>query len=260
MIVVMVLVVVVVAVNFITESEASKEAFRTATLLKTLSVNSLIMGEIGVGKKSLAKYILPDAPIVDAINLDELLTKIDSLKEIIISNLETSSNIKTVIDAINRNSIKVVATSSRIIKEESLDDTFSVKFTIPPLSQREEDIFLLKDIFIKEASDLFGINSKFSSENFVPDLSENSISLRRQIIIKSLLYNIKDVELMGIIENYLFDKLGSNNDYKNYLYLYEVPLIKSGLKRFKSQLQLSDKLGLNRNTLRKKIADNKDYL
>ncbi len=249
-----------VAVNFITESEASKEAFRTATLLKTLSVNSLIMGEIGVGKKSLAKYILPDAPIVDAINLDELLTKIDSLKEIIISNLETSSNIKTVIDAINRNSIKVVATSSRIIKEESLDDTFSVKFTIPPLSQREEDIFLLKDIFIKEASDLFGINSKFSSENFVPDLSENSISLRRQIIIKSLLYNIKDVELMGIIENYLFDKLGSNNDYKNYLYLYEVPLIKSGLKRFKSQLQLSDKLGLNRNTLRKKIADNKDYL
>jgi len=260
MIVVMVLVVVVVAVNFITESEASKEAFRTATLLKTLSVNSLIMGEIGVGKKSLAKYILPDAPIVDAINLDELLTKIDSLKEIIISNLETSSNIKTVIDAINRNSIKVVATSSRIIKEESLDDTFSVKFTIPPLSQREEDIFLLKDILIKEASDLFGINSKFSSENFVPDLSENSISLRRQIIIKSLLYNIKDVELMGIIENYLFDKLGSNNDYKNYLYLYEVPLIKSGLKRFKSQLQLSDKLGLNRNTLRKKIADNKDYL
>lgn len=249
-----------VAVNFITESEASKEAFRTATLLKTLSVNSLIMGEIGVGKKSLAKYILPDAPIVDAINLDELLTKIDSLKEIIISNLETSSNIKTVIDAINRNSIKVVATSSRIIKEESLDDTFSVKFTIPPLSQREEDIFLLKDILIKEASDLFGINSKFSSENFVPDLSENSISLRRQIIIKSLLYNIKDVELMGIIENYLFDKLGSNNDYKNYLYLYEVPLIKSGLKRFKSQLQLSDKLGLNRNTLRKKIADNKDYL
>ena len=33
------------------------------------------------------------------------------------------------------------------------------------------------------------------------------------------------------------------------------------LKNFvKAQLQLSDKLGLNRNTLRKKIAENKDYL
>jgi DNA-binding protein Fis len=41
--------------------------------------------------------------------------------------------------------------------------------------------------------------------------------------------------------------------------LYEVPLIRAGIKRFKSQLQLADKLGLNRNTLRKKIADHSDY-
>jgi len=54
--------------------------------------------------------------------------------------------------------------------------------------------------------------------------------------------------------------LGSNNDYKNFLHLYEVPIIKAGILRFKSQLQLSDKLGLNRNTLRKKIADNEKYL
>jgi len=65
---------------------------------------------------------------------------------------------------------------------------------------------------------------------------------------------------MGIIENYLQDKIGSNSDYRKFLYLYEVPLLKSGLKKFKSQLQLSDRLGLNRNTLRKKIADNKEYL
>jgi len=36
-----------------------------------------------------------------------------------------------------------------------------------------------------------------------------------------------------------------------FLHLYEVPIIKAGLQRFKSQLQLSEKLGLNRNTLRK---------
>ena len=79
-------------------------------------------------------------------------------------------------------------------------------------------------------------------------------------MITYLLQDIKDTELMDIIENYLSDKLGSNSDYRNFLYLYETPLIKVGLKKFKSQLQLADKLGLNRNTLRKKIADNKQYL
>ncbi|HIC42959.1 MAG TPA: Fis family transcriptional regulator, partial [Sulfurimonas sp.] len=54
--------------------------------------------------------------------------------------------------------------------------------------------------------------------------------------------------------------LGGNNDYRNFLYLFEAPLIKAGLEKFKTQLQLADKLGLNRNTLRKKIAENKEYL
>lgn len=64
---------------------------------------------------------------------------------------------------------------------------------------------------------------------------------------------------MGIMEHYMIDKLGTNNDYRAFLHLYEVPLIRAGIKRFKSQLQLADKLGLNRNTLRKKIAEHSDY-
>jgi len=79
-------------------------------------------------------------------------------------------------------------------------------------------------------------------------------------MISYLLQNVKEVELMDIMQNYLHDKLGSNSDYRSFLHLYEAPLIKAGLSRFKSQLQLSDKLGLNRNTLRKKIAENKEYL
>jgi DNA-binding protein Fis len=64
---------------------------------------------------------------------------------------------------------------------------------------------------------------------------------------------------MTIMENFLLQKLGGNNDYRRFLPLFEVPLIKAGMKRFKSQLQLADKLGLNRNTLRKKIADHAAY-
>lgn len=80
---------VVDVTNFVTASEASYQAFKTATLLKTLSVNALIMGEIGVGKKSLASFILPDASVIDASNFDELLVAIESSSEIIITNIDS---------------------------------------------------------------------------------------------------------------------------------------------------------------------------
>ena len=137
---------------------------------------------------------------------------------------------------------------------------FSVKFNIPPLSNREEDVYSLIDKFTYEAFLLFGTCENFNIKNFKPDLSQNANSLKRQVMIYSLLQDINDIELMGIIENYLYNKLGSNSDYRKFLYLYEVPLVRAGLDKFKSQLQLADKLGLNRNTLRKKIADNSEYL
>jgi DNA-binding NtrC family response regulator len=248
------------ATSFITASASSVEAFKTATLLKTLSVNSLITGESGVGKKTLAHYILPEAPILDASNLDELLTTLESVNEIVITNLENSPNIKKILDIVSSNNIRVVATAKSSYSNELVDSFFSIKFDIPPLSKRLEDVEQLVKRFTKEASLLFGTNEEFNMRNFKPDLSQNSNSLRRQVMISYLLQDINDRELMEIIHNYLIDKLGSNNDYKNFLYLYEAPLIKAGLKRFKSQLQLSDKLGLNRNTLRKKIADNSIYL
>jgi len=259
-VVVQVVALAVDATSFIAVSNTSKEVFKTATLLKTLGVNALITGESGVGKKSLAKYILPDAPILDASNFDELLITLESVTQIIIINLQNSPNLNTIIDLIKVHNIRVVATANNYISNDDLDELFSVKFDIPPLSQRTEDVEGLIELFSKEASSLFCVDNEFNIKNFIPDLSQNSNSLKRQVMVNYLLQDIKDVELMDIIENYLFDKLGSNSDYRNFLYLYEVPLIKAGLNKFNSQLKLSDKLGLNRNTLRKKIADNKQYL
>ena len=246
--------------KLITASDAFYKAYTTATLLKTLSVNALIMGEVGVGKKSLAKFILPDAPIVDASNFEELLTALQSSSELIITNIENSPNLKLLIHHMNKNSVRVIATSKQAFINPYIDEHFSVKFDILPLSERKEDVHLLIEKFSLEASSIFGGENQYDLENVVPDLSENAHSLRRQIMINYLLKDINDLELMEIMQNYLSSKLGSNNDYKNFLHLYEVPLIKAGLQKYKSQLQLSDKLGLNRNTLRKKIADNKHYL
>lgn len=246
--------------KFITASDASKEAFKTATLLKTLNINAIIVGEIGVGKESLSKYILPNASVIDATNFDELLTKLESSEELIITNIDRSPNIKTMLDYISKNSVRVVATSKQLLHNEYVDDVFSIKLNIPPLSQREEDVAVLIEKFVQDAIVLFGHSDSFNVHDFKPDLSKNAKSLKRQVIINYLLQDIKSSELMEIIENFLYTKIGSNNDYKEFLHLYEAPLIRAGLKKFKSQLQLSDKLGLNRNTLRKKIADNQQYL
>lgn len=247
--------------NFITASYASKEAFKTATLLKTVELNSLIIGEIGVGKRSLAKYILSNAPIIDASKYDELLITLESTKEVIITNLHKSPNLNIVLESIKKYSNRVVATSNTTLESnDTIDDVFSLKFSIPPLKERPEDIEMLVKQFIAEAAVLFDGDEKLVLKNFEPDLTKNSHSLKRQVMINYLLRDVKDSELMQITESFLYEKLGSSSDYRNFLYLYEVPLIRAGLNKFHSQLQLADKLGLNRNTLRKKIEDNKKYL
>lgn len=110
------------ATSFITASEASFQAKKTATLLKTLTVNALIMGEVGVGKESLARFILPDAPVLDASNFEELLAALESTSEIIILNIDNSPNLKRLVDAINSFSIRVVATSKQSFYNENIDD------------------------------------------------------------------------------------------------------------------------------------------
>ncbi len=248
------------ATKFITACEASLQAKKTATLLKTLHVNTLITGEIGVGKKSLASFILPDAFFIDASNFDELLLALENSENIIITNLEKSPNFEHLMQVIKENNVRVVATAKESFSHKISDDFFSVKFNIPSLRERMEDVEELLKQFISDAMVLFGSNNDFDVSNFKPDLSQNALSLKRQVMMNYLLQDVKDTELMDIIEQYLYDKLGSNSDYRTLLYLYEVPLIKAGLHKFKSQVQLADKLGLNRNTLRKKIAEHKKYI
>ena len=246
--------------KFVTASQASAEAFKTATLLKSLDVNALIVGQSGVGKRTLASFILPNAVILSGSQYEEILAHIEESDELIIINIEDFANIKRLFEAIQQHNVRIVATSKYHINYEEIDEIFSIVLEIPPLNERPEDVEALIDLFITDAVALFGGEHQFDVHHFIPNLEENANSLKRQVMIHYLLQDLQDDELMQIIENYLYDKLGSNSDYRNFLYLYEVPLIRAGLNRFKSQLQLSDRLGLNRNTLRKKIAEHKDYL
>ncbi len=250
---------VVDVTNFLTASNASIEAFKTANLLKGLGVNAMIFGERGTGKLTLARYILPHAPVLDASRFEELLDAIETHNEVIIHRLDNVANLKRLIETIQKNRTRVIATGGFRYSQDQLDEIFTIRLALPPLSERSEDVTVLIDAFVKEARSTLGKSEPFDLNGFVPDLSENALSLRRQVYLHYLFDSINENDLMGIMEHYLMDKLGSNNDYRAFLHLYEVPLIRAGIKRFKSQLQLSDKLGLNRNTLRKKIAEHAEY-
>ncbi len=247
---------VVDATNFIAYSRASKEALRSANLLKSLDINALITGEEGVGKATLAKYIL-NAPMVDGgENIDTILSLIVEHKKIIILNFDRIMHTDILHQALQKNKTKIVATSSKDIFHKISDKFFSLSINLPPLRKREEDIYPLAKKFLKEAKRDFGLdNIDINIKKDRLDISRNCYSLRVSIyklIIEEL---TKEEDIMQMLQDILYKRLGSNNDYRNNLYIYEIPLIKAGFLKFKSQLKMAEKFGINRNTLRKKINE-----
>jgi len=250
----------VVVTNFIATSNASLEALKTANLLKGLPINAFIFGQSGTGKKNLASYILPAAPVIDANNYEELEGALSSHSTLIISNFDKIPNYDNFKVLLDKYGVRVIALANSIFNSDVIEQFFGIKVSLPPLSERLEDVKVLAEHFLDEAKELLNVTNNIKIDTSKIDLSENAHSVRRYVYMQVQLQDINESELMGVMENFLKEHMGGNSDYRNLLYLYEAPLINAGLELFKTQLQLSDKLGLNRNTLRKKIAENKEYL
>lgn len=249
-----------VVTNFIAASDASLEALRSANLLKSLSINALITGEKGTGKLTLAQYIVPNAPVVDGPNLEELEDILSSNNTVIIKNFEKIPNHNKLNELIKKYNNRIIATTAIVLQTDVKDRFFSIVIPLKSLEERQEDIPLLVEMFLKEAKYVLGSQNDINIDLKSVDISANAHSLRRSIFLRYLVETISGNEIMQIMQNFLETNLGGNSDYRNFLHLYEAPLINAGMKKFKSQLQLANRLGLNRNTLRKKISENKDYL
>ena len=252
--------VVVDHTSYIANSRASLEALKSANLLKSLNINAIITGECGTGKETLAKFILPQAQVVDGSSLAEVLSFISTNDLIIIKNFDKISNFHTLQNAINEHKTRVIATSRTEFLDKMSSDFFSLKITIPPLVQRQEDIEPLVRKFFEEVSTIFGKDNTddISLKDLNLDLSKNCHSLRKSVYVKYLINSLGEEDVMAVLEEFLDKKIGGRNDYRDQLYLFDVPMLRSGFKKFNSQLNMSEKFGLNRNTLRKKINDYKD--
>jgi len=250
--------VVVDHTSYIAKSRASLEALKSANILKSLNLNALITGESGTGKETLAKFILPEAKVIDGNFFPELISLISTNSSIIIKNFDKILNYQKLQSAVKNNKTRVIATSKTEIHEQISNEFFSLKIDIPPLSQRREDVELLVTKFFQEVSGIFGHNDDVSLEDLNLDLTNNCHSLRKSVYKLYLMNSFTEEDVMQVMEDFLSKKIGGKNDYRDKLYLFDVPMLRSGFKKFHSQLNMSEKFGLNRNTLRKKVNDYKD--
>jgi DNA-binding NtrC family response regulator len=239
--------------EFITESKHSKKALNMATLAATLPVAVLIIGEVGVGKKTLAKVVAPDAPCYSALELQAMLSEgsvnLEEIESVIISDIDRANNIKQFIQTLEKHQIKLIATATQ--EKDSFIEKFAVRIDLLPLSQREEDLKLLSQSYLVEANELFCSDTKI--EDIELDFSKNSISLRASIYRGVVFDAIGSEQISKLLESFLLKQMDDISEYKDLLEVFEVPLIKASRKKYKSQLQMATALNINRNTLRKKI-------
>jgi len=248
--------------NYIAISKNSKEILNSAHLLQSVEVNALISGDAGVGKKSLAKYILPKAPVFKAkILQQDIADNLVNLQNcsIIIDKIENITNVDLLINWINENSIRVIATTLKDELNSKLSELFSITIELPSLKEREEDVKALTIKFSKEASLTLDVDQIIPSKLMI-NISNNAHSLRKSIYFSYLFETIGEDEILMFMENYMYTNMQGENSYKDFLYLLEVPILKAANKKYKSQVQMAKHLGLNRITLRKKLDTHKDYL
>lgn len=237
--------------TFITYSESSKKILNVALMSSNLPVNIMIIGEVGVGKKILAQTISNNTSIFDARVLEEAIihktANLEQYNELIITNIDLLLNKTEFMEYLK--DIKVIATAQVLTKE--IESLFAVKIDIPPLKERKEDLEELIKIYSNEIKEIY--NSDIDIKDIEIDLSTNGISLKNSIYKNTIVKSINKDDISNVLENYFQHKLKDGKTYKDLLEIFEIPLLKAAKNEYKSQLQMANKLNINRITLRKKL-------
>ena len=238
--------------QFFTKSEHVQNIIKGFNLTKTLFVSSIIIGEANIGKKLLAQYLFPEAPVVSGADQKAVELALKEYDELIITDFEKLSNQES-LDLDNK---RIIATANYIGNKHIIDSLFAFIYTLPSLRERPDDIAYIKDLYIKEAkSNLMIEDDDIANADIPVNLTQNSKSLKSTIYKYLMTHSMQREDIQDAVHNYVLKELDGNNGYKEFLDLYEKPLIEAGLQKYGSQLQLSQVLGINRNTLRKKIHE-----
>ncbi len=232
-------------------SQTISKIYRTLQASKELMVSSLIYGEEFTGKKTLAKRLFENFVWVRGENIDDVKRALELNSHIVITNFENIGNI----DLLEFENANVVAIYNGKTYNKRLENKFAFIYYFPSLREREEDIELFTKYYTNEAKEIFDIQEDIKIEKKELDISKNLKSLRSSIFKTILFKTVKREELSYIMFNYFLKNYKGNNVHKEQLEIFEKALIEAGLQIYGSQLKLSEIMGINRNTLRKKINE-----
>jgi DNA-binding protein Fis len=237
-------------VQFLSNSSQIDNIVKGFTLTKSLFVSSLLIGETHTGKKTLIQTLFPNSIYIDANNSEELLSALESHDEVIIYNFEKIIDV----DSLNFENKRIIAIANHIENTAKIEKKFAFIYQMPTLEERD-DIELLIQHFQDKIQKELMVENKITLDVQKLNLSQNIHSLKASIYKQLMNQTLSSEEIESILFEYLLEHMDGNNAYREHLYLYEKPLIEAGLQKYKSQLKLSNILGLNRNTLRKKIQE-----
>ncbi len=237
-------------VQFLSNSPQIDNIVKGFTITKSLFVSSLLVGEEHTGKKSLIQTIFPNSIYIDANNSEELFSALENHDEIIIYNFEKLLDIEN----LNFENKRIIAIANHIENTAKIEKKFAFIYQMPTLEERE-DKELIINYFQSEIQKELMLENEITLDFQKLDLSQNIRSLKASIYKQLMNRTLNSDEIESILFEYLLEHIEGNNAYREHLYLYEKPLIEAGLQKYKSQLKLSNILGLNRNTLRKKIQE-----
>jgi len=233
-------------------SEIVNKIYQTLQATKELMVSSLIYGEEYTGKKTLIKKLYANSAWVDGSNIGDIKEALKNNSSVVITNFEQVRSL----DILNFENVNVVAIYNGKEYSKNLENKFAFFYYMPSLIEREEDIKLFANHYSKEANEIFNIKNGAEIELKDIDISQNLKSLKRSIFRNILFKNVTEDDLSSIMYQFFLKNYKGINVYKEQLEIFEKALLKAGLDIYGSQLKLSEVLGINRNTLRKKINEN----
>ncbi len=239
-------------VQFLSNSTHIEQIIKGLTLTKSLMVTSILIGEPYTGKKSLVESIFPKSTFVDARNTDALMHALRTHDEVIIYHFEAIIESLSRYDFSNK---RIIAISNDPYCSSAIEEKFAFIYHMPPLRERKEDIPLLAKHFCDMIREELMITAECKIDITQLDLSENIKSLKASLYRELVTADLSQKALEKLIYAYLYPRLEGKNAYREHLVLFERPLIQAGLAKYRSQLKLASVLGLNRNTLRKKIYE-----
>jgi len=238
-------------VDFLSNSPQVAQISKGLILTQSLQVSSIIMGEPYTGKKSLVATIYPKLISVDGRQPEALMHALKQHDALVLYHAESIPNLSR-FDFTNK---RIIAISDQSRSNETIEEKFAFIYHMPALRDRPEDIILLMTHFCKQIKEELMIDKELTIDPESLDLSENIKSFKASLYRALVTADLGETELETLIYKYLYPRLEGNNAYRDHIGILERPMIKAGLDRYRSQLKLSSILGLNRNTLRKKIHE-----